>query len=350
MQDLMAVLASVFFFLSLDMDIKANNCLDIIYRKMTAFVLENAFPGEASLRAQGLGGGSVANLDAVGAFIQEAPTLRSGPREAPSTFLADRLEDQINFVAQGLKSRGEEDPSLLDRFNIFRQEIRNSSREGLSHRDWVYYNYLLARVSTPLEEGGGWDPPSIPFSFYLRKIKDEFPEHIMASVPGNLGVISFNRSFLTGVTPFSLQNDRRWVHGAYMWPLDYQNHDGGHFSRIKEALESLDTLELEALARFHRHFLLSTRALTGKERQKVEIIYFILWHHVPPNEVSSHIEDFAATLNKYPGELKMAKKSISKIINGEHIWNWIEGNPPNARVVYGNAADYMVDLIVESGE
>ena len=331
----MSILASVFFFLALDIDIKAKSCLDF-YREMTGVVisLENALPGEASLRAQGLGDNFVANLDAVDAFIREAPTLRNGPEGAPSRFLADRLEDQINFVARGLESRGKKNPLVLDEFNI-----RGYSRWGLSHRNWVRLNDRLARESTPGERGR----ESLS---YVETISYEFPGHIMAFVPGDLGVIPFNRSFLTEVIPLSLQNDRRWAHRRYVWPLSYQVHDAKHFFGTEKVLESLDTLELEALARFHRHFLLSTGALTGKERQLVELVYFILWHEPPWVD----IKNFAVILNKHPGEFEMAKELISDIIDRGEIWDWIEKNPQSVHMVYGDIVNRMARLIVESGE
>ena len=341
----MAVLASVFFFLSLGIDVKAKSCLDI-YREITAFALENPLPGEASLRAQGFGDDFVSNLDTVDAFIREAPIFRSRPGEARSTFLADRLEDQMNFAARGLKSRGEKDPSALEGFNLVRQEIRDYPREGLSHRDWVYFNHRLANETSPVSHKLGrvwWDPLYRPSPSY-QKIIEGFPQHIMASVPGDLGVISFNRSFLTGVIPFSLLNNRS---GKTTSPIRYFYHDAVHFMEIDSYLELLDNLSLEAIARFHRHFLLNTKTLTGKERQMVELIYFTLWHEKP----SSFIE-FADILNKYPGDPERVEQFVSRI-NSEmkkFYEDWIDEDFQDVDTNYETPMDFMARLIVESGE
>ena len=363
------------------MNIKAKSCLDT-FLEMTTFVRspENALQGEDSLRALGLGNAYVAKLDAVGAFIQEAPTLRNSPKKAPSTFLADRLEDLMNFVAQGLKSRGEVSSAALHEFHVFREKIPDYSREGLSHHDWVYLNYHLARGVTPPDRArrrglpdhpfsheravGGWDLWDIPLSHeaiskrFLKHImahlsdesnlhhsyntiRKKFPEYIMASVPGDLGVISFNRSFLTGVTPYSLLNGCKGCDG----PLSYHIHDGLHFLLVETALRGLNTLEFEALARFHRHFLLSTRTLAGRKRQMVELVYFTLWHEA--RSISSFIE-FAKILNKHPDNPKTVEKFILDIINKSHVRSyWIE---ENFSIVYKDAVNHMAHLIVESGE
>ena len=215
------------FSLFLGINLQAKNCQEL-YSEMVRFVLspENSLSGEATLRAQGSGDDFVAGLDTVDDFLRATPALRRASRDTPSMFLGGRLEGQVDFVTEG-------HPDQI-RFDSFRQKIweKDYRKIGISHSDWVHFNYDLAQEASPPTEP--WENHIAFTSLAVSAVINEYPKTIMAAIPGEIGIFSFNRTFLTGVFPFGLENAPRHTHGINQSPLRMMMHDGVHFIKVEK--------------------------------------------------------------------------------------------------------------------
>ena len=84
----------------------------------------------------------------------------------------------------------------------------------------------------------------------------------------SLGIIALNRAAAGKTVPIELMNNRQITDGKFFWPERHLFHDQGHHF----------TGYGLGNRRIHNFFESKTRKLNKKDREKAEIIYFMLEH------------------------------------------------------------------------
>ena len=281
----------------------------------------------ADSRLEELGGAYTAGLDILDDMFKAAESLRTDPdAKIASEIFRVLIDRHLAVVESGIRSqRGPK--SVAERLKIldaFKEEIGERVESGrVDYRWWANLNYRLSVLATPyinrLRDGN--DVKAKKFITYIhtsggRWLTDEgvedaydqtgddfnslgsylnrFPELVAWPTARELGVMVFNRTFMTGIHPIGVVGDVVNADGRQMQPDVFFLHDLAHWYFIRMHWESpeesvrkgqwhkktwIDTRE--RASHFHLAFLRRVEGLRGRERKMAELVYFILTHEFP---------------------------------------------------------------------
>lgn len=288
-----------FFSLFLVSSVQANYCLEL-YSQITDIVISRPINTEAQLRARGIREDYFAGLDTVGEHLRVANSLRSEPTTAHINFFAQKIDAHVDFMKEHAP------PAKSDFLESLRREAK---KQRITRAYWKEWNKKLAWEATP----PGIRPDRIintDFSLYSYGYGV-----VTAPTPEKLGIIPFNRTFLTGVFPLGLQNKPHYVHGEKHWPHYLFKHDEIHASKIGELEEN----QLEALAQFHRRFIEAMENADSQEREMIELAYFFVNHESPSllKDLAQYLLGSAADIEKIKAHYPIVFSSSA--MDGGHM-------------------------------
>ena len=239
---------------------------------------------EAKLAKQGFdpafteGFDSVNELSAVRRQLQE---LGANPYETHVQFLADIIEDAIEYVEKGLSSMklGEK----LKRWNKLR-ELKKRARKTIDKQRVTYKWFLEFILELPLIISKYYQPSIYhPSDKDLESLIIRFPLEMMIPIKGDLGFMIFNRLADEGVYPLGLLNKIFLdVDELKMSPADHMGHDVNHtsFHSYRKRLNSIGHYL------FHKKIQENIEILPFEKRKKAEWVYFEMDHE---NEEGYHL-------------------------------------------------------------
>ena len=277
-----------------------------------------------------LGDAYTAGLDAVDTMLGGAELLRKGsidPARSPVGVFDDEIERLLSVVESGLHGwsywRRLMDGGYAERLaalEVFKQEAKGCRDSGrVAYRWWNNFGYRASLLATPndkrsrygfsqhLYKTQGWlSDEQLEMAYKmsyegkvgetLGNLLDLFPAVVVWPTLDRLGVVGFNRLFMTGVHPFGVVGEAVHADGRKMYPDEYSEHDFGHTREIIPWEAELGTSpygrwggDRVGLLRFHRAFLRRVGDLSVREHRMAELMYFFASHEAP-----HHIGEVAA--------------------------------------------------------
>ena len=250
---------------------------------------------EEEMKRRGYSDDYVAGLDNTMENLRLAQLLRDrisnntsiDPHTLHIPEIAALIDEHIDFIERGIKSQKHGDEAdklkLLEALKIETQERKIS--ETVTYRYWFNLNLRLSILAThggqvitndQLEEL--YKNPKKDYIIYtlsdIRQISfllDDFPTWILIPTRHNLGIMSFNKTYGTGVHLIGLNNDSMDADGQdNLSPALFFLHDVGH------TLLVIIHRTVNDPAEFIFHFQQKLTALSNYQRKAVEHFYFQL--------------------------------------------------------------------------
>ncbi len=262
-----------------------QSCADVLLGELPQPLIET----EQQMRDEGYEDRYIVGLDHARDNLQLAEKLRSNSVDPKTTHIqefADLIEKYTDFIEEGihLQKYGDED-FRLQQLELLKSEAQaRKNSKTVTLRWWFFFNLRLSIVASPWREHmKGYFNSEEPLeevmihegieSFWAQKepnfflMMDRFPERIMIPTIQDLGKISINSTYGTGVHLIGLSDRFQTADGVWMSPFLFFKHDLVH-ALIRNVDQLLRT----------KRVMQKIANLQGQLRQNVENLFFELTH------------------------------------------------------------------------
>ena len=257
---------------------------------------------EQDMIQQGYTANYVAGLDHAKASLQLAyllrqrfsdPTITTDPERVHVSEFARFVNPHIDFVERGIRNSDSSDKNLrLSQLEQLRSEARFvQERKELTYRYLLDLTLRLSILASSQEEllqspngsfllhelqvtaDTNYDDITRIARRTLNRVLDrfQFPKFIVVPTienSGNLGIISNNRVYGTGVHPIGLTDKPTDAHNTTMPPLFFLGHDMLHAVLLNDV----------DMSQFVNLFLYKSQSLSKLPRERVELVFYELTH------------------------------------------------------------------------
>lgn len=253
-------------------------------------VLDSLKKREGHLRTQGVREYYTAGLDEVIKLQALARALKSGRVDPENTHIvdfADQVENHIAFFNVGVLDPLHKVTMSLnpdnrkaklrweDQFaDLARQARLRVKEKKLTYKFWVEFNYRLAALSQGMDFG---EERTRGF-----RILKNFPDYVYLPTIKELGVMAFNHVDTQGIILIGLINKPVEVDGVLFYPEKFFHHDAVHYRYGTKKLRSEEK-------EFHQNWFRKVQKLSPRQRERVELVYFLMSHetsHPKPAQYS----------------------------------------------------------------
>ncbi len=257
---------------------------------------------EDHLRSQGVREYYTAGLDEVVKLRVLARALKSGVVDPENTHIvdfADQVENHIAFFNVGvwdpvhknrdkpshpLSSDPEEKQSGLWWSRQFEDLIRQArsrvKNKRLTYKFWVEFNYRLSALS----QGTDFSEERTRHFGILK----HFPDYVYLPTIKELGIMAFNHVDTHGIILIGLINRPVEVDGVLFYPEKFFHHDAVHY---RYGTKKIHQVEKE----FYKQWSHQVKTLSPTQREKVELVYFLMTHEERKPRPTQYSEDSYVT-------------------------------------------------------
>ena len=207
-----------------------------------------------------------------------------------------KVKDTLKSIENGIKQQGSDVQERLRILKDFRTEADNKLENQVTYRWWVRFNLRLSVLATPARNRISPDlwwktetdiPDTRNVSIfttealnYFKNRDAYFPKVIFLPINYNLGLMALNKAAAGNMVPIALNNNLQSTDGRDQWPDEFSLHDYIHYASGYG----------KGNIRIHNHFEKKAPQLNREDREKVEIIYFMLEHEKNGHNITDYLE------------------------------------------------------------
>ena len=205
---------------------------------------------------------------------------RFDPKKTHVPEFADKVEDTLKFIEDGIREQGFDDTvERLKILNDFKKEAGKRLKDNqITYNWWTKFNARLSILASAQQKPvryPAWykDEKEIlrefEFARYFYDIDNSFPADIYIPTTQKLGIMAINRASSGNIVPIGMTNKVETTDGIPMKPKNFFQHDFSH--HLNDSYGSTNK-------RFQNYFETNAQKLNQSDREKVEIMHFMLEH------------------------------------------------------------------------
>ena len=282
---------------------------------------------EQQMRDKGYKHEYIVGLDHTRENLQLADRLRTGsinPRTSHIEEFAALIDVHINYIEEGIRLHLKEHldtASRLQQLELLKSEAQERLMSKQVTYRWSFFlNLRLAIVASPwnaymkeyfnaeelteeLMTNNGIE------DFWREKhpkhfqTMDQFPERVLIPTIQDLGKISINSTYGTGVHLIGLSNRFQIADGQRMSPFLFFDHDMEH-----ALSKDIDQSQMA------RRVMQQIANLTGRQRETVESLFFKLTHVYAQELNGEPLSDNIEHINSFPLNEPEGKRILIRIL------------------------------------